>query len=202
MSRRDPWAIFYASLIFGGIAIPYCYLALHITVALLVNFPLPLSLTLVFLLGAPAALLLLVFIARTPLERRLMERLGRPFPVLRAVLILLAAGYLGLLTLTMMNPFPLMLPVQSWHTFITIAASTAALAAVIVIVRSPSRLERAIAARLSGDNPWHRAYRGAAYVALLMGFLFAGYWLNQYYLYSRYCGDIVEQQDYIDCHHR
>jgi hypothetical protein len=203
MTRRDPWAILYASLIFGGLAIPYCYLALNIAVILLINFPLHLGLFALFLLGASTAVLLLVFIARTPLERRLSQRLGRLFPLLRAILIVLAAGYLVVDILASMNPFPLMLPVASWSDFITIAAITTVAAMVVVLARPPSRLERAIATKLDRDNPWYRAYRGAGYVALLSRLLFVGYWLNQYYLYSRYCGgDVVEQQDYIDCHFR
>ena len=117
MTRRDPWAILYASLIFGGLAIPYCYLALNIAVILLINFPLHLGLLALFLLGASTAVLLLVFIARTPLERRLSQRLGRLFPLLRAILIVLAAGYLVVDILASMNPFPLMLPVASWSDY-------------------------------------------------------------------------------------
>jgi len=105
MTRRDPWAILYASLIFGGLAIPYCYLALNIAVILLINFPLHLGLLALFLLGASTAVLLLVFIARTPLERRLSQRLRRLFPLLRAILIVLAAGYLVVDILASMNPF-------------------------------------------------------------------------------------------------
>jgi hypothetical protein len=203
MTRRDPWAILYASLLFGSIAIPYCYLALHIAVSLLINFPLRFRLLPLFLLGASTALLLLVFIARTPLERRLSQWLGRLFPLLRAILVVLAAGYLVVDILATMNPFPLMLPVAFWSDLITIAAITTVVAMVVVVVRPPSRLETAIATKLNRDNPWYRAYRGAGFVALVSGLLFVGYWVNQYYLYSRYCGgDVVEQQDYIDCHTR
>jgi hypothetical protein len=198
VTRRDPWAILYASLGFGGIAIPYCYFALQVTVSLLISFPISFRLTRLFLLGASTALLLLVFVARTRLEQRLSQTLGRYFPRLLAVLVVAAVGYLIAVTLALMNPFPLMLPVQSWADFITIAAVSALVAAVLVIVRPPSRLERAIASRLDRRNRRHRAYRAVGYAALTSGLLFASYWIYQDYLYGRYCSD-AEQQDYIDC---
>jgi hypothetical protein len=199
MTRRDPWAILYASLIFGGLAIPYCYLALNIAVILLINFPLHLGLLALFLLGASTAVLLLVFIARTPLERRLSQRLRRLFPLLRAILIVLAAGYLVVDILASMNPFPLMLPVASWSDFMMIAAIATVVATVVVVVRPPSRLERAIAIRLDAGNSRHRAYRAFGYVTLLGGLIFASYWFRQCYLYEHYCVGYIETQDYIDC---
>ena len=202
MTRRDPWAILYAALLFGSIAIPYCYLALHIAGGLLFKLPLQFIFPSALLLNVSAAPLLFLFIAQTPLERRLRQRVGRSFSVMLAILVVAAAGVLGLLTLAMMNPLPFMLPAQSWFYFIAIAASTTAVAGLAVTLRLPSRLERAIATRLDRDNPRHRAYRVAGYIALLCGLVFLGFWLNQFYLYSRYCGGIVEQQDYIECHYR
>jgi hypothetical protein len=199
VTRRNPWAILYASLVFGGILVPYCYLGLLLGFSLLVPFPLldfrPTGLV---LLGASTVLVLGVFIAPTQVEQRLRQRLGRLFSPLRALLLILAAGELALTTRASMNPFPMTPPSGTWSNLIEIATISAVVAAVIVILRPASRLERSITIRPDGGNPWHRAYRAAGYVAFTGGLLFASYWIYQNYLYERYCSD-AEQQDYIDC---
>jgi hypothetical protein len=194
MSRRDPWAILYASLVFGVISTPYFYLGAYAAQ----EFFSPFEYADVFWLPLSTALLLGVFIVRTPLEQRLADRLGWLFPLLLAALLLAAAGDLMFITLLMMVQF---LPpsAAAWVGVIGITAIAAMLVAIIVIARPPSRLERAITIRLDAGNPSHRVYRAAGYVALLGGLVFATYWFRQYYLYQHYCVGYIERQDYIDC---
>jgi hypothetical protein len=199
VSRRNPWAILYASLVFGGALVPYYYVGLILGVGLFLHLPPPhfVSAPLI-LLGASTALLLGVFIARTWVEQWLHQRLGHFFSPLRAVLLVLSAGYLVLVTLVTMNPFPFAPRSGAWANLIEIAVISAVTAAIIVIFRPASRLERSITIRLDRANPWHWAYRAAGYVAITAGLLFASYWIYQEYLYERYCSD-AEPQDYIDC---
>jgi hypothetical protein len=77
MARRDPWAMLYASLIFGGIFVPYYYLGLLLAAGLFLHLPLHFGAMGLFLLVASTVLLLGVFIARTQIEQRLRQRLGR-----------------------------------------------------------------------------------------------------------------------------
>jgi hypothetical protein len=200
MTRRDPWAILYTSLVFGGIFVPYWYTGLFFYISLYLRVPLlNLGPTGFILLGASTVLVLSIFVAPTQVEQRLRQRLGRFFSPLRALLLVLAAGELALTTLANMNPF-LMTLSGTWSNFIEIATISAVVAAVIVVARPASRLERSIAIRLDRANPRHHAYRAAGYVVLTSGFLFASYWIYQSYLYERYCVGYIEQQDYIDCH--
>jgi hypothetical protein len=98
VSRRNPWAILYASLIFGGISTPYLYLGTYAARGLFSAFEyadvlwLPLS----------TALFMGVFIARTPLEQSFGDRFGRLFPPLRLVLLLAALCDLMFITLLLM----------------------------------------------------------------------------------------------------
>jgi hypothetical protein len=194
VSRRNPWAILYASLVFGIIFTPYFYLSAYAAA----GFFLPFEYADVFWLPFATALLLGVFIVRTPLEQRLADRLGWLFPLMLAALLLAAAGDLMFITLLMMVQFlpPL---AEGWVGAIGITAIAAMLVAIIIIVRPPSRLERAITIRLDAGNPSHRAYRAAGYAALLGGLVFASYWFRQYYLYQQYCVGYIEPQDHIDC---
>ncbi|HEX8829312.1 MAG TPA: hypothetical protein VF778_14500 [Xanthobacteraceae bacterium] len=199
MSRRNPWAILYASLVFGVILAPYCSLGLLLGLSLFFHFPTPhFGIPGLVLLGVLTVLLLGVFIARTQVEQRLRQRLGRLLPPLLALLVMLAAGDLVLVTLETADPFPFAPPSERWANFIEITAIGAVVAAIAVIVRPASRLERSITIRLDRANPWHRAYRAAGYVVLTGALLFASYWIYQNYLYERYCSD-ARQQDYIDC---
>jgi hypothetical protein len=199
VTSRNPWAIVYASLIFGGMLVPYYNVGLLLGVGLLLHLPAShFGSTGLVLLGASTALLLGVFVARTQVQQRLRQRLGRFFSPLRALLLALSAGYLILVTLVNMNPFPFVPPSGAWANLIEIATIGAVIAAIVVTMRPASRLERSITVRLDRANPWHWAYRAAGYVALTGGLLFASYWIYQNYLYERYCSD-AEQQDYIDC---
>jgi hypothetical protein len=194
VSRRNPWAIAYASLVFGIIFTPYFYLSAYAAA----GFFSPFEYADVFWLPFSTALLLGVFIVRTPLEQRLADRLGWLFPLMLTALLLAAAAELMSITLLMMVQFlpPL---AEGWVGVIGITAIAAMLVAIIVIARPPSRLERAITMRLDAGNRRHRAYRAAGYAALLGGLVFASYWFRQYYLYQQYCVGYIEPQDYIDC---
>jgi hypothetical protein len=139
-----------------------------------------------------------VFIARTPLEQRLADRLGRLFPLLLALLLATAVSDSMFITRLLMVLF-LPAPAQAWGNVIGITAIAAMLVGVIVIALPPSRLERNIAVRLDVGNPRHRVYRAAGYIALLGGLVFASYWFRQYYLCEHYCVGYIEPQDYIDC---
>jgi hypothetical protein len=147
VSRRNPWAILYTSLIFGGIFVPYWYVGLLLCISLYLHVSLlDLGPAALVLLGASTVLVLGVFIVRTPVEQRLRERLGRLFAPLLALFLVLAAGELVLTTLANMNPL-LMTPSGTWTHFMQIATISAVVAAVIVVVRPASRLERAITIR-------------------------------------------------------
>jgi hypothetical protein len=199
VTRRDPWAILYTSLLFGGVLVPYYYVGLLLGVGLFLHLPAwHFSSTGLILLGASTVLLFGLFIARTQLEQNLRQRLGRFFSPLRALLLVLAASYLVLVTLVTMNPFPFAPPSGAWSNFIEIATISAVIAAIVVTIRPASRLERSITIRIDSAHPRHWAYRAAGYAALTGGLLFASYWIYQDYLYGRYCSD-AEQQDYIDC---
>jgi uncharacterized membrane protein YqjE len=150
----------------------------------------------VFWLLLSTAVLLGVFIARTPLEQRLAERLGRLFPLLLLLLLATAVGDLVFITLLLMVQF-LPAPADAWTTMIGVTAIAAVLVAIIVIATPPSRLERAIATRLDRGHPHYRGYRLAGYTALLGGLVIAACWFRQYYLYERYC--VGEPQDCVDC---
>jgi hypothetical protein len=194
MTRRDPWAILYASLIFGAISTPYLYLGGYAAQGFFWLF----EYADLFWLPLSTALLLGVCIARTPLEQRLADRLGRLFPLLLAPLAAASVGDLMYITLLSMVQF---LPAQAeaWAGVIGITTIAAITVAIIVMALPPSRLERAIAIRLDRANPRHRVYRVAGYVALSGGLVFATYWFRQYYLYEHYCVGYIDPQDYIDC---
>jgi hypothetical protein len=194
LTRRDRWAILYASLIFGAISTPYVYLGGYAVQ----GFFLPFEYADLFWLPLSTALLLGVFIARRSLEKRLADGLGWLFPLLLAALLLAAAGDLMYLTLLLVVQFlsPL---AEGWVGVIGITAIASMLVAIFVVVRPPSRLEQVIAMRLGAANSRHRLYRAAGHIALLGGLAFATYWFRQYYLYEHYCVGYIEPQDYIDC---
>ena len=199
MARRNPWAILYASLVLGDILAPYCSVGLLLGLGLFFHFPLPhFGLPGFVLLGVSTVLLLGVFVARTQVEQRLRQRLGRFFSPLRVLLLVLAAGYLVLVTLVTADPFPFAPPSGAGANFFVIVTISAVVLAIVVSIRPASRLERSITVRLDRANAWHWAYRAAGYVALTGGLLIASYWIYQNYLYERYCSD-SEQQDYLGC---
>jgi hypothetical protein len=194
MTRRDLWAIPYVSLIFGAISTPYLYLGAYAAQ----GFFIPFEYADVYWLPLSSALLLGVFIVRTPLEQRLADTLGWLFPVLLA--LLLAAAVVDLMYVTLFLMVQLLPPhAEAWAGVIGITAIAAITVGIVVMARPPSRLERAIAIRLDAGNPRHRAYRAFGYVALLGGLVFASYWFRQYYLYEHYCVGYIEPQDSIDC---
>ena len=194
LTRRDRWAILYASLIFGAISTPYWYLGIYAAM----GFFLPLFTAGVFWLPLSTAVLLGAFIARTPLEQRLAGGLRWLFPLLRPPL--LAAAAYNLVYVTLLLTVQLLPAVaEAWTDVIGIAAIASMLVAIIVVARPPSRLEQVIAMRLGAANPRHRLYRAAGHIALLGGLAFATYWFRQYYLYEHYCVGYIEPQDYIDC---
>jgi hypothetical protein len=168
VTRRDPWAILYAPLIFGGNSTPYWYLGIYAAL----GFFLPFEYPDVFRPTLSTALLLGVFIARTPVEQRLVERLRRLFPLLLVLLLAAAMGDSMFITRLLMVLF-LPAPAQAWGNVIGITAIAAVLIGVIVIAMPPSRLERTIAIRLDATNPWHRGYRAAGFMALFGGLVFA-----------------------------
>jgi hypothetical protein len=151
-----------------------------------------------FWLLVSTALLLIVFIARTPLEQRLAAGFGSLFPLLLVLLLVAAVADLMYITLLPEVQFLPAAP-ETWAHVIGITVIASMLAAIIVIARPPSRLERAIAIRLGDSNTRYRAYRAAGCVALLGGSVSAIYWFRQYYLYQHYCVGYIERQDYFDC---
>jgi hypothetical protein len=197
VTRRDRWAILYASLIFGVISTPYLYLGVYAAQGFFFSF----EYAEVFWLPLSTALLLGVFIARTRLEQRLAATLGWLFPVLLGLVMAAAVGDVMSVTLLMMVQL-LPTPAAAWTGAISVTAIAAIIVAAVVMARPPSRLEQAIALRLGGGNPRHRIYRAAGYVALLGGLVFASYWFRQDYIYNRYCVGYIEPQDYIDCQFR
>ncbi|HEX8829311.1 MAG TPA: hypothetical protein VF778_14495 [Xanthobacteraceae bacterium] len=176
------------------ISTPYWYLGIYAAQSFFSAF----EYADVLWLPLATALLLGVFIVRTPLERNFTERFGRLFALLLVLLLLAALGNLMYVTLLLMVQ-TLPPPAQAFTHLIGIVAIAALSVAVIVIALPPSRLERAIAIRLDAGYPRHRAYRSAGYVALLGVFVFASYRFRQYYLYEHYCGGYIEPQDYVDC---
>jgi hypothetical protein len=194
VSRRNPWAILYASLVFGGISTPYLYLGNYAARGFFSAFEsadvLWLPLSTVLLIG--------VFVARTPVEQSFGARFGRLFPPLRVVLLLAALGDSMFITLLLMIQ-TLPPDAQAFTDLIGTTAIAALTFAIIIVALPPSRLETAISIRLDAGNPSHRAYRMAGYAALFGVLVFTGYWFRQYYLYEHYCGDYIEPQDYIDC---
>ena len=194
MTRRDLWAILYVSLIFGGISTPHLYLGAYAAQ----GFFIPFEYADVYWLPLSSALLLGVFIMRTPLEQRLAGKLGWLFPVLLALLLATAVGDAMYITLFLM--IQLLPPhAEAWTSVISVTAIAAITVGIVVMARPPSRLERAIAIRLDAGNSRHRVYRAFGYIALLGGLVFASYWFRQYYLYEHYCVGYIEPQDYIDC---
>jgi len=124
VARRNPWAILYASLVLGDILAPYCSVGLLLGLGLFFHFPLPhFGLPGFVLLGVSTVLLLGVFVARTQVEQRLRQRLGRFFSPLRVLLLVLAAGYLVLVTLVTADPFPFAPPSGAGANFFVMSRS-------------------------------------------------------------------------------
>jgi hypothetical protein len=139
VTSRNPWAILYASLIFGGVLVPYYTVGLLLGVGLFLRLPAShFGSTGLVLLGTSTALLLGVFVARTQVEQRLRLRLGRFFSPLRALLLALSAAYLILVTLVNMNPFPFAPSSGAWANLIEIATIGAVVAAIVVTIRPAS----------------------------------------------------------------
>ena len=176
LARRSILAILYSSLIFGSLAVPYCYIAIGI----LIHNPITALTTVVLWLAACTSLLLLIFISRSNLEETLTNKLGKYFRPLLIAVVIVAMGISCFIELGVAN-FALLVSVEYWYNLIMISGVATAFAFVAIILTRPSRLEKSIAFRLSPGNKSHTTYRVIGYLVLAFGLIFVCSKMYEFY---------------------
>ncbi len=184
-TNRSFLAIAISSLLFGGIAVPYFYLAL-------VWYTDPLSIVIWL---APCTIFLgLILVSRSPIEEKLAHQWGFFFRFLIVTLTIGAFVYSFFFTWALSSITIFVPPVVDWFYLIVNSGIATLIAFVIIIAARPSRLEKIIAAKVSGYGTSSLLYRSAAYATLLVGFIFASFQLYRYYLYTDLCIGIVQPE--------
>jgi hypothetical protein len=184
-TNRSFLAIAISSLLFGGIAVPYIYLALVWRTD---------PLRIVTWLAPCTIFLGLILVSRSWIEEKLAHQWGFFFRFLIVTLTIGALIYSfffrwALSSITIFVP-----PVVDWFYLIVNSGIATLIAFVIIIAARPSRLEKIIAAKVSGYGTSPLLYRSAAYSTLLVGFIFASFQLYRYYLYTDLCVGIVQPE--------
>jgi hypothetical protein len=184
-TNRSFLAIAISSLLFGGIAVPYIYLALvwHTDPLRIVTWLAPCTI----FLG-------LILVSRSWIEEKLAHQWGFFFRFLIVTLTIGALIYSFFFTWALSSITIFVPPVVDWFYLIVNSGIATLIAFVIIIAARPSRLEKIIAAKVSGYGIPPLLYRSAAYATLLVGFIFASFQLYRYYLYTDLCVGIVQPE--------
>lgn len=143
-SRRSAPAVVVSALIFGSLASPFSYLLPRLWSAYTEIF----RYLVLPVLVACVALLLLVLIKQTGIERSLRTRLGRAFPPLFYTVVV-AAFLLTYKILAIVANFTLLTRLEYWYYLAYMFGFCVAVTLVIVAAAPPSRLESAIAHKLA-----------------------------------------------------
>jgi len=176
MSSRNRLAMVIASLLFGAVLAPYYYVALGV-VSRLTG---PLNIVVPVVLGVSTVILLAAFAAETAPESWLRQRLGRLFGVVSAIVAV--AAFVATCAIWDLLVHGAIFIEQYWF-YVLESLAIGALAALAVVLFTPaSRLERVIAARLSGSSSRNAAYRVVAWSLLAALMVFAGVTIYRFYL--------------------
>lgn len=180
LANRSFLAIVYTAVVFGGISVPYLYIAIGI----ITHNPLVALASVVGWLAACTMLLLMVFISQTRIEQAFADISGKWFRPLLTILVIAAMGSIGFIALGTAN-VSLFVSIEYWFYLILISGFALMVACIIVILTRPTRLERFIASRVSPHNKFYKAYRVTGYVVLILMLIFAGSKLYGYYFLPR-----------------